>query len=91
MPQPGLPARQARFGPAPWAVWLAGEVSSSGALLGKAEREPIYVHPPQWYAEHDIDLRLGVAVTGIDPAAHEVGLADSSRVGYSKLLLATGS
>ena len=34
---------------------------------------------------------LGVAVTGIDPAAHEVSLADGSRVGYSKLLLATGS
>ena len=64
---------------------------SKDYLLGKAERETIYVHPQQWYAEHDIDLRLGVAVTGIDPAAHEVGLADGSRVGYSKLLLATGS
>ena len=64
---------------------------SKDYLLGKAERETIYVHPEQWYAEHDIDLRLGVAVTGIDPAAHEVSLADGSRVGYSKLLLATGS
>ncbi len=64
---------------------------SKDYLLGKAERETIYVHPPQWYAEHDVDLRLGVTVTGIDPAAHEVSLADGSRAGYSKLLLATGS
>ena len=57
---------------------------SKDYLLGKAERETIYVHPQQWYAEHDIDLRLGVTVTGIDPAAHEVRLADGSRVGYAK-------
>jgi 3-phenylpropionate/trans-cinnamate dioxygenase ferredoxin reductase subunit len=60
-------------------------------LLGKAERDTIYVHPPQWYAEHDVDLRLGVTVTGLSPGSHEVSLADGSRTGYSKLLLATGS
>jgi 3-phenylpropionate/trans-cinnamate dioxygenase ferredoxin reductase component len=60
-------------------------------LLGKAERDTIYVHPPQWYAEHDVDLRLGITVTGLHPGSHEVSLADGSRTGYSKLLLATGS
>ena len=55
-------------------------------LLGKAERDTIYVHPPQWYAEHDVDLRLGVAVTAVHPSAHEVSLADGSRIGYAKLL-----
>ncbi len=45
-------------------------------LLGKAERDAIYVHPQQWYAEQGIDLRLGVRVTGVDPAAHQVRLAD---------------
>jgi len=64
---------------------------SKDYLLGKAEREMIYVHPQSWYAEHGVDLRLGVPVAGIDPAAHEVTLADESRVGYAKLLLATGS
>jgi 3-phenylpropionate/trans-cinnamate dioxygenase ferredoxin reductase component len=64
---------------------------SKDYLLGKAEREAIYVHPLSWYAEHDVDLRLGTAVTNIDPAAHQVSLADGSRVGYAKLLLATGS
>ncbi len=39
---------------------------SKDYLLGKAGRETIYVHPPAWYAEHGVDLRLGVPVTGID-------------------------
>ena len=64
---------------------------SKDYLLGKAGRETIYVHPQQWYGEHDVDLRLGVAVTAVHPGAHEVSLADGSRIGYAKLLLATGS
>ena len=64
---------------------------SKGYLLGSDEREKIYVHPESWYAEHDVDLRLGTAVTALDPAAHEITLADGSRTGYAKLLLATGS
>jgi 3-phenylpropionate/trans-cinnamate dioxygenase ferredoxin reductase subunit len=64
---------------------------SKDYLLGKAERETIYVHPQHWYAEHDVDLRLGAAVTRVDAAGHEVSLADGSRLGYRRLLLATGS
>jgi 3-phenylpropionate/trans-cinnamate dioxygenase ferredoxin reductase component len=64
---------------------------SKDYLLGKAERDVIYVHPLQWYAEQGIDLRLGVRVTGVDPAARQVRLADGSVLGYAKLLLATGS
>ena len=64
---------------------------SKDYLLGKADRETIYVHPEDWYAGHDVDLRLGVAVTAIDRGAHEVSLADGSKAGYAKLLLATGS
>jgi len=64
---------------------------SKGYLLGTEERDSVYVHAADWYAEHDVDLRLGTVVTSIDPSAHEVTLADGSRVGYAKLLLATGS
>ena len=64
---------------------------SKGYLLGTAEKDTIYVHPEQWYAEHDVELRLGATVTGIDPGAREVHLADGSRAGYAKLLLTTGS
>jgi 3-phenylpropionate/trans-cinnamate dioxygenase ferredoxin reductase subunit len=64
---------------------------SKDYMLGKAERDSIYVHPPQWYADQNVDLRLGVAVSSIDRAAHQVTLADGSRAGYTKLLLTTGS
>jgi 3-phenylpropionate/trans-cinnamate dioxygenase ferredoxin reductase subunit len=64
---------------------------SKGYLLGTAERDTIYVHPQSWYGEHDVELRLGTVVTGLDPAGHQVTLGDGTRVPYSKLLLATGS
>ena len=64
---------------------------SKNYLMGKAERESIYVHPQDWYPEHDVELRLGSAVTSVDPTRHEIALADGTRVGYAKLLLATGS
>ncbi len=64
---------------------------SKDYLLGKADRESIYVHPAGWYDEHDVTLRLGTTVSAVDPARHEVTLADGSRLGYAKLLLATGS
>ncbi len=60
-------------------------------LRGKAKRESIFTHPRDWYADANIDLRLGITATGIDRAAHQVMLSDGSRVGYAKLLLTTGS
>ena len=32
---------------------------SKGYLLGKDEREKAFVHESSWYAEHDVELRLG--------------------------------
>ena len=47
--------------------------------------------PREWYAEHDVELLLGTPGHRMDLAAKEVTLADGSRCGYAKLLLATGS
>ena len=38
----------------------------------------------------DADWRLGVAATGLDLAARQVHLADGGRIGFDKLLIATG-
>src|SRR5262249_8226927 len=62
---------------------------SKDYLMGKHGREKLYVQPREWYGEHDVDLRLGTRVTELDPAAHEVVLADGQRIGYSRLLPAT--
>jgi 3-phenylpropionate/trans-cinnamate dioxygenase ferredoxin reductase component len=64
---------------------------SKDYLQGKSPRDKIFVHPEQWYAEHDIELRLGVPVTEVDPAAHRVMLAVGGSRSYAKLLLSTGS
>ena len=64
---------------------------SKDLMLGKASKEQAFLHPEQWYAEHDIELRLATRAIGIDRAAHEVELAGGERIGYDKLLLATGS
>ncbi|HVT69750.1 MAG TPA: FAD-dependent oxidoreductase [Trebonia sp.] len=63
---------------------------SKGYLLGKDERESAFVHPAGWYPEHNVDLRTGVTVTAIDPAAHRVAFAGGT-LSYDKLLLATGA
>ncbi|MGI8458103.1 MAG: NAD(P)/FAD-dependent oxidoreductase [Propionibacteriaceae bacterium] len=64
---------------------------SKDYLQGKADRDSIKVHPDRWYADHDVELRLSTEVTGLDPVAHQVSLADGDRLRYSKLLLTTGS
>ena len=60
-------------------------------LTGKKPKEKAYVHAEGFYAEQNIDLRLGVRVTTIDRGAHDVELDGGERVHYDKLLLTTGS
>jgi 3-phenylpropionate/trans-cinnamate dioxygenase ferredoxin reductase subunit len=60
-------------------------------LQGKSPRDKVFVHPEGWYAEHDVDLRLGVTATGIDLQARRVLTSHGASVQYDSLLLATGS
>jgi NADPH-dependent 2,4-dienoyl-CoA reductase/sulfur reductase-like enzyme len=64
---------------------------SKGYLLGNDELDSVYVHPEGWYAEHDVDLRMGVTVTAVDAGASAVVISDGSIVRYDKLLLTTGA
>ncbi|GAA0640955.1 FAD-dependent oxidoreductase [Streptomyces thermocarboxydovorans] len=65
---------------------------SKGYLLGKKERESVFVHEPAWYARHDVELHLGQTVDAVDPAARTVRFGeDGTTVRYDKLLLATGA
>jgi 3-phenylpropionate/trans-cinnamate dioxygenase ferredoxin reductase component len=49
-----------------------------------------YVRPAGWYAEHDVELRNGVVVAAVDPAAHTVALDSGAEIRYEKVLIATG-
>lgn len=65
---------------------------SKGYLLGKEERDSVFVHEPAWYARNDIELHLGQTVDAIDRAAKTVRFGeDGTLVHYDKLLLATGA
>jgi 3-phenylpropionate/trans-cinnamate dioxygenase ferredoxin reductase subunit len=64
---------------------------SKGYLQGTAERESIFVHPRGWYAEHEVELKVGDAVTTVDPSSRTVTPAAGNQLAYDKLLLATGS
>jgi 3-phenylpropionate/trans-cinnamate dioxygenase ferredoxin reductase subunit len=64
---------------------------SKAHLLGTAGLDTAFVHDPDWYAAHDVELRTGTAVESIDRADRAVVLAGGDRVHYDRLLLATGS
>lgn len=65
---------------------------SKGYLLGKDERDSIFVHEPSWYARNDIELHLGQTVDAIDRTARTVRFGDDGTlVHYDRLLLATGA
>jgi NADPH-dependent 2,4-dienoyl-CoA reductase/sulfur reductase-like enzyme len=64
---------------------------SKGYLAGEAGFDEAVVHPEQWYAEHDVDLRRRTEVTAVHLEDDEVELADGSRVPYAALVLATGA
>jgi 3-phenylpropionate/trans-cinnamate dioxygenase ferredoxin reductase component len=60
-------------------------------LRGEAEREKVYVHPDDFYADNRIDLMTETTVTAIDPAAATVSLEPGGQLHYDKLLLTTGA
>ncbi len=64
---------------------------SKDYLQDKSELDKIFLHPDAWYAHQHIELRLGQTVTAFDRGAHQVSTAAGERIGYDKLLLATGS
>ncbi|MBP2351768.1 3-phenylpropionate/trans-cinnamate dioxygenase ferredoxin reductase subunit [Kribbella aluminosa] len=51
---------------------------------------PTLVKPENWYAEHQVTVRLNTRATRIDPGAKRIELSSSEKLEYTKLLLATG-
>jgi 3-phenylpropionate/trans-cinnamate dioxygenase ferredoxin reductase component len=86
----GFPGRITLLGDEPHRPYERPPLSKD-YLQGKADRDRIFAHPEPWYAEHAVELRLGTAVTSLDPAARTVTTATGVQLGYDKLLLTTGS
>jgi apoptosis-inducing factor 3 len=64
---------------------------SKDYLAGTAAEEWMPLHPPEFYTENRIDLRLGARVTAIDKDARRITIEGGETVGYGALLLATGA
>jgi 3-phenylpropionate/trans-cinnamate dioxygenase ferredoxin reductase subunit len=60
-------------------------------LQGKSPLDKVFVHPEGWYAEHEVDLRLGVTATALDLQARRLLTSEGDGVRYDSLLIATGS
>ena len=52
--------------------------------------ERIYIRPPTFWAEKNIELMLGQEVETVDPVAHALTTADGALITYGKLIWATG-
>jgi 3-phenylpropionate/trans-cinnamate dioxygenase ferredoxin reductase component len=63
---------------------------SKGFLMDQDPIDSVFVHASDWYDERDIELRLGRPVAALDLDAHTV-VAGEERIGWDRLLLATGS
>jgi 3-phenylpropionate/trans-cinnamate dioxygenase ferredoxin reductase component len=62
---------------------------SKGILLGDTD-DPDWVHDESFYAEKNIDLRLGTRVSGVSVAERTVDV-DGKTESWDRLVLATGS
>ena len=64
---------------------------SKSVLLGSTGPDNLALRPLSFFAEHSIDLRLGVRVEAVHPAAARLDLSDGSSMAYDLLGLATGA
>ena len=60
-------------------------------LRGEKPAEDLRLREEGWWDENDVELRLSTRAVRLDPAAREVELSDGERLGYDRLLLATGA
>jgi len=60
-------------------------------LRGEKPLAEVYMHPEDWWKEHDVEVRTGTEATGLDTGSHTVILSDGDTVEYGRLALATGA
>lgn len=63
---------------------------SKGLLTGACGAADLQLRPPGWYADHDVRLVLDATAESLDVDGHAVVLAGGERLGYDRVLLATG-
>ena len=95
--QAALTLREAGF---PGRITLIGEEAyppyqrpplSKAFLAGELERERLFFRPSEAYAQLNISLMLNTRVNAIERDSQQVLLQNGERLGYDRLLIATGT
>jgi nitrite reductase (NADH) large subunit len=63
----------------------------SSVLAGEATSQEIELKPAAWWRDRGVTLKYGARAISVDLAAREVTTSTGQRVGFSKLVFATGS
>jgi ferredoxin-nitrate reductase len=66
-------------------------IKLSHALAGEAEPGQLTLRQASWFADRGVDMRTGVAATGLDVDAHVAELSDGGTIEFDRFVLATGS
>ena len=60
-------------------------------LIERPQPDSLFLRPESFWRDLNVEMRLGVAATAIDPYNRSVTLADGREIGYRDLVLATGT
>ena len=63
----------------------------SSVLAGETAESEIELNSADWWRDRGVTLRYGCKAAAVDLAKREVALADGKRIGFSRLVFATGS
>jgi 3-phenylpropionate/trans-cinnamate dioxygenase ferredoxin reductase component len=63
---------------------------SKGYLRGDRPIDASFVRPPEWYADHEVEVRFGSPAVQLEARGREVVMAGGERLPYERLLVATG-
>ncbi|GHO58722.1 nitrite reductase large subunit NirB [Ktedonobacter robiniae] len=77
------------FGDEPYGNY--NRILLSNVLAGSHDPQDIFINPLTWYAQHHIDLRVGMHIHTIDTENKAVYASDGTITTYDKLVIATGS
>ncbi|MGH7091503.1 MAG: NAD(P)/FAD-dependent oxidoreductase, partial [Stellaceae bacterium] len=64
---------------------------SKEVLAGAMPVEKTYIRPAAWYAEQEIELKLGTKVEAIERGDQRLRLSDGTRLSYDALIVTTGA
>ncbi|MBO8158717.1 FAD-dependent oxidoreductase [Thermosyntropha sp.] len=63
----------------------------SDLLSEDLPEKKIYIHDEEWYRERNIEVKLGIRVSGIDASSKKVIAENGEEFSYNKLIIATGA